>query len=469
MTIPLFEGLQPKQVEFAQCTAKYRLMGGAKGGGKSFSMRSEVVRQCLSRPGVRGLALRRTYMEITENMINPLLEELPTALYRYNASEHVLTFYNGSTIRFAFCKNTKDVMQYQGVQYDFICIEELTHWKEKEWKILMTSLRTGKSGIVPNFFASTNPGGIGHAWVKRLFVLRKFIGNENPEEYAFIPSKVWDNQILVKNDPNYVQTLLNLPETEKRAFLDGDWNVFIGQYFKEFRSEVHVVAPYVPRVNVVKRIVAFDYGYAAPSAVLWMAQLDTGKVVVYRELYVTEHTYKQLGLRIKAMTGKDEKIDLYICDPAIINKKSETSGITGGQSLSKVGVNVKPAINDRIDGWQVVRGYMQAQIDPNSGELESMIEITQNCENLIRTLPELIHDETNVEDLNTHGEDHSADALRYGLATFGKVSATFSDVKTINDLLVKQARDTMNTNVFTRSDEEEDYSDIENEYTSMTR
>lgn len=140
--------------------AIYRLYGGQKGGGKSKAMRAECVGQCLSAPDIRGLVLRRTFPEVRENMIVPMQKELPaqtTGFYKYNVNDGIFTFYNGSTIRFSYCRNLQDVLNYQGLEYDFICIEELTHWKEEEWQILMGCLRTTRAGIIPNFFASTNP------------------------------------------------------------------------------------------------------------------------------------------------------------------------------------------------------------------------------------------------------------------------------------------------------------------------
>lgn len=156
----IYSSLYPKQQQFRMTPAIYRLYGGQKGGGKSKAMRAECVGQCLSAPDIRGLVLRRTFPEVRENMIVPMQKELPaqtTGFYKYNVNDGIFTFYNGSTIRFSYCRNLQDVLNYQGLEYDFICIEELTHWKEEEWQILMGCLRTTRAGIIPNFFASTNP------------------------------------------------------------------------------------------------------------------------------------------------------------------------------------------------------------------------------------------------------------------------------------------------------------------------
>lgn len=151
------------------------------------------------------------------------------------------------------------MLQYQGVEFDFICIEELTHWTEREFKILMTSLRSSKPGIIPNFFGSTNPGGIGHGWVKRLWINRDFMEEEDPSEYEFIPASIYDNHILLTRNPEYLKSLLALPEKERRAYLEGDRDVFEGQFFTEFRRDIHIIEPMLPLEGIKRRIICLDY------------------------------------------------------------------------------------------------------------------------------------------------------------------------------------------------------------------
>lgn len=431
--------LQPKQIEFSESKAKFRLYGGAKGGGKSYAMRSECLKQCLAAPNIRGLALRRTFPEIEQNMLVPMSSELPKEVYTPNIGKAFFKFNNGSTLKFSHCRNFQDVMRYAGIEYDFICIEELTHWMEREFKILMNCLRTSREGIMPNGFFSTNPGGVGHAWVRRLFVDRKFQHGEKPENYDFISAKVYDNAALMKAQPEYEEDLQNLPDALRRAYLDGDWDVFEGQYFTEFNRDKHVIEPVVRKDFIKKRIIVFDYGYTAPSCVLWMDQDTQDNVCVYRELYITGCTYRQLAIRIKALTPKEEmeEISIILSDPAIVQKKSETTGSSAKDEMAKVGIHIKPANNSRISGWNVVRKYLKVARDPNSRELNSKLKITSNCSNLIRTLPEQLHDDKNPEDLNTKLEDHAADTLRYGLMELGIAKETLSSVSSINQRLTK--------------------------------
>lgn len=418
--MPQFElyKLQPKQQEFATSTAKYRLFGGAKGGGKSYAVRAEIVRQCLSRPNVRGLVLRRKLSEVRKNTILPMLAEIPAALYTHNEFHREVRFYQGSVLEYSFCKSAKDVEQFQGMEYDFIAIEELTHWKYLEWRKLMGSLRSTKSNVRPNFFASTNPGSIGHAWVKRLWLSHKFEDNERgvfqATDFHFIPARIWDNKVLMESDPSYMLELDALPDKLRRAFRDGDWNVFEGQFFPEFRDDLHIVAPFIPH-NVRRRIFALDYGFTAPSAGLWLAEDQNLNIWCYRELYLERQTYGNLALRINAMTPEGEMLDGYYGDPAFVNKKNEGTGTTAFEEFSAHGISLIGANNNRLEGWNMIRECLQPYRDRNTGETRTILHVTSNCGNLIRTLPDLVHDAVKVDDVDTKGEDHAPDALRYGL------------------------------------------------------
>lgn len=439
MSQSFYTTAQAKQKEFFNSRAKYRLYGGQKWWWKSWAMRYESVRQCLTFPWTRWLALRRTTTEIEENMLNPMRLEIPWHLYKYNWSKWIMTFHNWSTLRFWYCRSLKDVLQYQGVEFDFICIEELTHWTEEEFRILMSSLRSSRSGINPNFFWSTNPWWIGHARVKRIWINQKFIWNEVPDEYEFISASVYDNRMLLDNNPEYLQALLDLPEKQRRAYLEGDRDVFEGQFFTEFRRDIHVIDPTIPMVGIKRRIISLDYWYSAPSAVYRITLDNQDQATAYREIYKNGMTYKQLWKFIKANTTKEEKIDdmLVVVDPAILNKRSETDWSSWKEELEALWLNVQWWNNSRISWWNTVHQYLKVYEDKNSMTLNSKLKITTNCVNLIRTLPELIHDERNVEDVNTKGDDHAGDALRYGLVELGAKVSSFDSVKKINSSLSK--------------------------------
>ena len=339
-----------------------------------------------------------------------------------------MTLHNESTVKLGYCRNLKDVMQYQGVEFDVICIEELTHWQEMEFKLLMGSLRTTKQNWIPCFIGSCNPGGIGHGWVKRLWIDKKYENNERQEDYLFVPSKVYDNPTLLERDPDYVARLESLPDAKRRAWLEGDWDAYEGQVFTEWRKDIHVVPNQIPLGNK-RTIISLDYGMTAPSAVYWMAEQNDGQVIVYRELYETGLTYKRLALKIKALTTQKERIDYVVVDPAIIGKQNEATGTTGGDEFKKAGISPIGADNERIKGWGVVHEYLRVYHDENLGRQTSRLQVTENCVNLIRTLPQQIYDEKKVDDVDTRGEDHSADSLRYGLVSLyaGGVNSKATD------------------------------------------
>jgi hypothetical protein len=174
--------------------------------------------------------LRKTFPELNSSIINPLLAELPQGAYTYNSWLHTMKI-GKSVLEFGHCQYQKDVFKYQGGEWDFIAIDELTLFTEFEYRFILSRLRSTKKNMQPNFFASANPGGIGHLFVKRLWISRDFLGKEKPEDYDFIPARVYDNKYLIENDPEYINRLENLPEKQRMAMLDGNWDVFEGQYF----------------------------------------------------------------------------------------------------------------------------------------------------------------------------------------------------------------------------------------------
>lgn len=448
-----YHNVQPKQEAFLGDGAKYRLIGGAQGGGKSRACRMEGFRSNQAIPGLKGLVLRRSRGEVIKNFVEPLLEETRVveedgtsrAYLRWLSSKNRIISPNGSIIDIGYCENDRHVERYRGLEYDWICIEELTQWEYDWWRKIMTSLRTTKPGVRPFFFGSTNPGNVGHGWVKRLWITREYEGHEKAEEYGMTRATIWDNPALMQADPEYLQNLMSLPEKERRARMDGDWDVFEGQFFTEYREALHVVSPIYPDMGIKRRIIAFDYGYKKPSSVGWYAQTNQGRVYRYRELYGAGMLYGELARRIAAMTKEDEQINLIVGDPAALGKKNESTGTSLDDEFKAVANElhvpwlgkVFPANNDRLTGWSTVRKYLQTYTDANTGRQFSPLQIGRNCKNLIRTLPDQVHDKRNVEDLDTNGEDHALDELRYALMELGISIATMNDVQQSNASLKK--------------------------------
>ncbi|MDL2259214.1 phage terminase large subunit [Eubacteriales bacterium OttesenSCG-928-K08] len=402
-----------RQQEFFLSRTRHTAYGGARGGGKSWAMRRKFVLLALRYDGLQLLLLRRTLPELLENHGRPLQKEL-YGLADYHSGSRAFNFPNGSRIRLGYCDKEADVYQYQGQEYDVVGLEEATHFTESQMQFLTTCNRTVRKDFAPRMYYTCNPGGVGHAWVKRLFIDKRYYNGESPQEYCFIPARVYDNPVLLSADPGYVKTLENLPLHLRRAYLEGDWDALEGQYFSEFRRERHVITPFtIP--DWWRRFRAMDWGYNDPCAVLWFACGPDGRVYVYREEYARQVLSSKMAQRIREYS-KGEKIAYTVASPDAWQKRGlvqkNTDGAEG-ESIAEVfargGVPLLKADNSRVAGWQRVREYLA---DAEDGL--PRLQIFSTCENLIRTLPLLLHSKTDVEDA-AGGEDHAPEALRYGL------------------------------------------------------
>ncbi len=409
----------PKQKQFFMSKTRFCAYGGARGGGKSWAMRRKFVLLALRYSSLELLLLRRTLNELMENHGRPLLRELNT-LAKYSSTSRAFLFPNGSRIRLGYCDKEKDVYQYQGQEYDVIGLEEATRFTSEQMQFLATCNRTSKQGFYPRMYFTCNPGGVGHAWVKRLFIDRDYTQYEKEEDYTFIRASVYDNPVLLKNDPNYVRILENLPEHLRRAHLEGDWDALGGQFFPEFRVQRHVCDAFeIP--SWWTRFRSMDWGYSDPCCVLWFALGPDGRIFVYREEYAQHVLSSEMAGRILARS-KQEKIAYTAASPDAWQTRGLRHKIADGvegesiaEVFSKCGVSLLRADPARIAGWQRVREYLAVR------EGGPLLQIFPCCKNLIRTLPLLLHDSHNLEDA-AGSEDHAAEALRYGLMSRPKKS-----------------------------------------------
>lgn len=402
-----------KQIEFFESQAKYTAYGGARGGGKSWAMRTKLVLLALNYDGIQMLLLRRTLGELRENHLLPLLKMLDGTA-RYVASEKEFRFRNGSRLKLGYCDAENDVLQFQGQAYEVIGLEEATHFTEKQFLCLSESNRISgemrQGGFKPRMYFTCNPGGVGHDWVKRLFVDRVYRGNEQPDEYRFIKSLVFDNGFLMKNDPGYVKTLMNLPEARRKAMLYGDWDAFEGAFFPEFDIELHSCS----EMQITREMVKFralDYGLDM-TCCLWLAVTDDGRILVYRELYEPNLILSEAASRIIEMSPQDEAVRYTVASPDLWNRRQD-SGKSGFDILSAAGVKgLIKADNRRIAGWRVMREYLK-----KSPSGVPRLCISRRCKNLLRTLPLLRFDEYEREDAadTPHELTHAPEALRYAL------------------------------------------------------
>lgn len=415
-----------KQTLFLKDTHRHVAYGGARGGGKSWAIRTKAVLLALQYPKIKILIIRKTYKELFNNHIMPLQEIIPKEIATYNGSDKVFKFKNGSTISLGYCNNDGDVLQYQGAEYDVVFLDEATHLKEEWIRKINTSVR-GVNGFPKRTYYTCNPNGQGLHYIKRLFIDKKYIGSENPDDYSFIQALVTDNKVLMEMQPEYYDELLTLPPKIRDAWLYGKWDVFEGQFFEEFtdnpehykdRQWTHVIEPFeIPDDWTIYR--GFDWGYNKPFSCSWWAIDHDG--VMYRicGLYGCTQTAnegvkwtpQQVFAEIHRIECEHQwlvnKHIVGIADPAIWDAEY-------GESIAEVAaknqVYFQKGDNKRIAGWMQL--HYRLMFDENGYPMMYIFNVESN-KPFIRTIPLLMYDEHKVEDLDTDGEDHIADETRY--------------------------------------------------------
>ncbi len=431
-----------KQERFLSAKTKHIGFGGARGGGKSWSVRNKAKRLCMRYPGIKCLIIRRTYPELVNNHIMPLQEQIPVKIARYTKQDKIFKFFNGSTIKFGYCNNDGDLLQYQGAEYDVIFIDEATQLQEMWIKKIITCVR-GVNSFPKRVYYTMNPGGASHGYFKRLFIDKKFEGGEDPDDYTFIQALVTDNKSLMDSQPDYLKQLEALPPKLRDAWLYGRWDIFEGQFFEDFRETpdpelckeagitpeeallqrrfTHVIEPFDINSgecrgwNIMR---SYDFGYNKPFSLgYWAVDYDG---VLYRilELYGWTKTPNE-GVkwspdeqfrRISELERthpwlKGRKIIDSVADPAIWDS---SRGESIADTAMKYGIYFSPADNERIAGWMQV--HYRLQFDGNG---YPRMYAFKNCEAFIRTMPLMMFSETRPEDLDTSLEDHCPDEVRY--------------------------------------------------------
>lgn len=397
----------PQRRYFAS-RAKYVCYGGARGGGKTWCTQRKAAGGCLRYPGIRILIVRRRFEDLDGSIISPILELLEPVKASYNASKHLFRCINGSTIRFGNMESPKHATQgkYQGQEYDWIFLEEATQFTEAEFRGIAACCR-GVSNIPRRIFMTANPGDIGHQWVKRLFVERDFLPNEQPEDYEFIKATVDDNVDLMKSSPDYVNALDLLPEDIRQAHRFGDWDALAGGYFPEFRVSTHVYEAFkIP--DGWKRYRVFDYGLDM-FACLWIAVDYDGRCYVYRELAEKNLIVSAAARAMLRLTNPDEHIEYTIAPPDMWSTMKDT-GKTMAQAFINRGLDLVRANNSRVQGWMAVKELLKVMPDGKPG-----LMISHLCKGLIDDLMAIQHDEKNPSDCakDPHEITHRPDALRY--------------------------------------------------------
>ena len=423
------------------------LYGGAAGGGKSDALVMEALRQ-VHIPHYKALILRKTYPQLSE-LVEKTQGYYPRAFpgARYNATSHTWRFPSGAKIVFGNLQHAKDKLNYQGKAYDFIAFDELTQFTYEEYSYLFSRNRPNGPGTRCYIRATANPGGIGHGWVKDRFItpavpmqtiwemvkVRYPDGHEEPRRKSriFVPSSVFDNPALLRNDPDYLTRLASLPEAERKALLYGDWDSFSGQVFTEWRNDsehygdrvgTHVIEPFrIPASWSIWR--GFDWGYTRPFSVGWYAVDHDGRMYRIRELYGCKAddngqpvpntgvcwNAPRVAQEIRRIEAEDPNLKGRrihgIADPAIHQRNG---GDSIAELMEKEGVYWDKADNTRIAGKQQLHNRLafDSQGIP-------MLYVFSTCRHFIRTVPVLVYSQVDVEDVDTDGEDHIYDECRY--------------------------------------------------------
>ena len=414
---------QPKQTLFLKDKHRHIAYGGARGGGKSWAVRTKSKLLAFRYPGIKILIVRKTYKELQNNHIEQLTAEL-AGFAKYNRSDKMFRFPNGSTISFGYCANEGDLGQYQGAEYDVVFIDEAGQLQESWIRKINLCVR-GTNGFPKRTYYTLNPGGPGHAYFKRVFVDRNFNPDEDPNDYFFIQAKVEDNKALMDTQPDYLRELENLPPTLRAAWKDGRWDVYEGQFFEDFRDDpehyqdrrwTHVIEPFeIPDGWTICR--SYDFGYGKPFSCAWWAVDYDGTIYRIMELYGCTRTPNE-GVKWTPDKQFEEihktemqhpwlkgKTIIGVADPAIWDA---SRGESVADTAARYGVFFTPGDNERIAGW--MQCHYRLQFDEDG---YPRMYVFNTCRAFIRTIPTLIYDEHRAEDLDTKMEDHVADEWRY--------------------------------------------------------
>lgn len=438
----IFQPNPGPQTDFLSATEQEVLYGGAAGGGKSYAMLADPVRY-FNNPNANMLLVRRTTEELRE-LIQVSKQLYPEAIPGIKFLERDKTWIapSGARLWMSYLDRDDDASRYQGQAFSWVGFDELTQWPTPyAWNYLRSRLRSADNELSKQLAqrATSNPGGPGHSWVKKMFVDPEVPGKsfwaQDPETHEtllwppdsvyakendlvgkpmfkrrFIPASLFDNPYLSK-DGMYEANLLSLPEHQRRQLLEGDWDINEGAAFPEFNRNVHVIEPYYIPDSWTK-FRACDYGYGSASGVLWFAVAPDEQIIVYRELY----THKVLATDLADMVLEEEmgeKIRFGVLDSSLWHKRGDTGPSLAEQMIMK-GCRWRPS--DRSAGSRVSgKNEVHRRLQVDEFTEQPRLVIFNSCKNLIEQLPALPLDKNNPEDVDTKSEDHLYDALRYGL------------------------------------------------------
>lgn len=419
-----FGSVSPKQKQFLEAKSFFVCYGGARGGGKSHMARLKAVGMALRYPGIRILMVRCHYPELEENIIRPILRWVPGEIYSYNGTSHLMSFDNGSIIKFGHYDGDSAESEYQGAEYDVVFVDEATQLSERAFRYLTTVIR-GVNEFPKRFYLTCNPGGVGHRWVKRLFIDRQFEQfpddperSENPDDYTFIPATVDDNPWLLEASPMYLRQLAAMPEEMRRAHRYGDWDALGGNYFKGFGAP-HLCRPFsIPAHWPLYR--SFDYGLDRFSMGWWAVDED-GRCWCLRFFEAKNLVIKEAAAQALSHTLPGEEITATFAPPDMWNRLKDT-----GQEMAEVfalcGLPLVKASNDRVQGHLLMKNMMQPiplrdpfvrTLYPGRETLPGLM-VFEDLHRLIADIRDIQADENNPSDCakTPHDPTHAVDMCR---------------------------------------------------------
>ena len=416
--------------------------GGAAGGGKTVALLNFPVRDLMMYPGSQAIFFRREFPQLRD-VINDAMHYFVSLGAQYNEGKHVFTFPNGSRYYFAHMQHEKSKYNYQGLEFQIICFDELCHFTETQYTYLFSRLRSGKfPGMRWKMRSASNPGGIGGSWIKQRYIdrlrpyLSKYFKRVNGDDIevhpetphaisrAFIPAKVYDNPYLVGT--SYIDNLMALPDNERKALLDGDWDTYDGQFFPMWRKGIHVVEPFSipPHWHILG---SYDYGFRSPAAYCLFAADFDGNVYLIDEMYKTESTIKEQAAYIAGIE-KGHDVRVRLADPSIFARQrpDQLGNESVAKDFQKYQLSFVRANNDRLNGWAEMKEFLswEGEYDGSIKSIKRLprLRIFSTCVNAIREIAGAIYapienrisvSAVSREDLDTRQNDHTLDSIRY--------------------------------------------------------